>query len=115
MGEASNKIIGKLKVGSDTLATLEGHWDQDIYIRDRSTGVCAYLCLCSTLTLNDGNKGITVYIRYRQRLSFCLQESHLFWSPTAEVKAQRLRRFTVPVDHQEDMESERYGEAVFEG
>ncbi|XP_011413025.3 oxysterol-binding protein-related protein 8 isoform X5 [Magallana gigas] len=72
MGEASNKIIGKLKVGSDTLATLEGHWDQDIYIRDRSTG-----------------------------------ESHLFWSPTVEVKAQRLRRFTVPVDHQEDMESER--------
>lgn len=31
-----------------------------------------------------------------------------------EVKAQRLRRFTVPVDHQEDMESERYAEAVFE-
>lgn len=61
MGEASNKIIGKLKVGSDTLATLEGHWDQDIYIRDRSTGVCAYLCLCTTITLNDGNKGIMVY------------------------------------------------------
>lgn len=39
MGEASNKIIGKLKVGSDTLATLEGHWDQEIYIRDRATGV----------------------------------------------------------------------------
>lgn len=46
--------------------------------------------------------------------SVCLQESHLFWSPTVEVKAQRLRRFTVPVDHQEDMESERYAEAVFE-
>nr|XP_022335054.1 oxysterol-binding protein-related protein 8-like isoform X4 [Crassostrea virginica] len=72
MGEASNKIIGKLKVGSDTLATLEGHWDQEIYIRDRATG-----------------------------------ESHLFWSPTSEVKSQRLKRYTVPIDHQEEMESER--------
>ncbi|XP_048731335.2 oxysterol-binding protein-related protein 8-like isoform X2 [Ostrea edulis] len=72
MGEASNKITGKLKVGTDTLATLEGHWDQEIYIKDKITG-----------------------------------ETHLFWSPTLEVRTQRLRRFTVPVDHQEDMESER--------
>lgn len=84
MGEASNKIIGKLKVGSDTLATLEGHWDQDIYIRDRSTGVCAYLCLCTILALNDRNKGITVYkiqtmviilYVYRSPICFGVQQS----------------------------------------
>ena len=36
------------------------------------------------------------------------QESKIFWSPTADVKASRLKRFTVPIDIQGDMESERY-------
>ncbi|MRA76005.1 hypothetical protein GH890_31720, partial [Bacillus thuringiensis] len=31
--EASNKMIGKIKLGSETLATLDGHWDQEVYIR----------------------------------------------------------------------------------
>ncbi|KAJ8298836.1 hypothetical protein KUTeg_022896 [Tegillarca granosa] len=70
-GEASNKIVGKLKMGTDTLATFEGHWDQEIYIKDKLTG-----------------------------------ETHLFWNPTNEVKAQRLKRYTVPVDEQD------YGERL---
>jgi hypothetical protein len=45
MGEASNKITGKLKVGTDTLATLEGHWDQEIHIKDKITGVGNQFCL----------------------------------------------------------------------
>ena len=39
-GEASNRISGRLKLGSQTLATLDGHWDQEIFIKDKSTGVC---------------------------------------------------------------------------
>ena len=38
-GEASNRITGKIKLGTETLCTLEGHWDQDIYIKDKRTGV----------------------------------------------------------------------------
>ena len=32
-------MIGKIKLGSETLATLEGHWDQEVYMRDKATGV----------------------------------------------------------------------------
>ena len=40
-------------------------------------------------------------------LIFPLQESKIFWSPTADMKASRLKRYTVPVELQGDMESER--------
>lgn len=36
-----------------------------------------------------------------------LQESLLFFNPTPEVKRQRMKRYTVPVDAQEEFESER--------
>ena len=26
-------------MGSDTLANIDGHWDQDIFIKDKATGV----------------------------------------------------------------------------
>ncbi|XP_067656218.1 oxysterol-binding protein-related protein 8-like isoform X1 [Haliotis asinina] len=71
-GEASNRITGKLKLGLDTLYTLEGHWDQEIYIKDKSTG-----------------------------------EQELFWNPTPEIKSQRLKRYTLPIETQGEMESER--------
>ncbi|XP_060596542.1 oxysterol-binding protein-related protein 8-like isoform X3 [Ruditapes philippinarum] len=72
IGEASNKIVGKLKMGSDTLAHIDGHWDQEIYIKDKVTG-----------------------------------ESSLFFAPTPDVKAARLKKYTVPIEIQTDMESER--------
>ncbi|KAL3841612.1 hypothetical protein ACJMK2_019727 [Sinanodonta woodiana] len=72
IGEASNKIAGKFKVGSDTLATLEGYWDNEVYFKDKMTG-----------------------------------ESSQFWCPNAEVKARRLKRYTVPIEIQNDNESER--------
>ena len=31
----------------------------------------------------------------------------MFWNPTADVKCNRLKRFTVPVDTQKEHESER--------
>ena len=39
IGEVSNKISGKIKMGQDTLAYLDGHWDQDIFIKDKATEV----------------------------------------------------------------------------
>ncbi len=38
-GEASNCISGKLKLGDETLATLDGHWDGEIFIKERGSGV----------------------------------------------------------------------------
>ncbi|KAK7084056.1 Oxysterol-binding protein-related protein 8 [Halocaridina rubra] len=36
--DANNMISGKLKLGKDTLATLEGHWDGKITFTDKRTG-----------------------------------------------------------------------------
>ncbi|XP_052245165.1 oxysterol-binding protein-related protein 8-like isoform X3 [Dreissena polymorpha] len=77
IGEASNRISGKIKMGSDTLASIEGHWDQEIYIKDKATG-----------------------------------ESSVFFAPTPEVRARRLKRYTVPIELQGEMESERLWKKV---
>jgi len=33
-----NLVVGKIKLGKETLATLEGHWDTEITIKDKKTG-----------------------------------------------------------------------------
>lgn len=75
--EQINCITGRLRLGKETLATLEGYWDGVIYIKDRRTG-----------------------------------EQQVFWNPTATVRKSRLQRFTVPVDQQDDFESERLWQHV---
>ncbi|CAD5122142.1 DgyrCDS10592 [Dimorphilus gyrociliatus] len=78
-GEASNRIVGKVKFGHEALACIEGHWDDEIFIKEKSSN-----------------------------------EQSLFWSPTPEIKSKRLKRFTVPVESQSDMESERLWRLVSE-
>ena len=39
MGEASNRVTGKLKLGDETLASVDGKWDQEIHIKDKRTEV----------------------------------------------------------------------------
>lgn len=34
-----NAIAGKLKLGRETLGTIEGHWDNRIIFKDRRTAV----------------------------------------------------------------------------
>ncbi|XP_078423753.1 oxysterol-binding protein-related protein 8 isoform X1 [Cetorhinus maximus] len=34
-----NQIVGKIKLGSEVLATLQGHWDGEVMINDKKTGV----------------------------------------------------------------------------
>ncbi|KAG8230009.1 hypothetical protein J437_LFUL008450, partial [Ladona fulva] len=70
--EQTNAISGRLKLGKETLATIEGHWDSSVFIRDKRTG-----------------------------------EEQLFWSVTPEIRARRLKRYTVPIEHQGEFESER--------
>ncbi|BFZ04833.1 hypothetical protein BsWGS_07872 [Bradybaena similaris] len=71
-GESANRITGCIRMGSEVLCTFEGHWDQQIYIKE--------------LTNRD---------------------QVVFWDPCAEVRARRLKKYTVPVDLQRDNESER--------
>ena len=42
--EQTNAISGRLKLGKETLATIEGYWDGSIFIKDRRTGVNTLLC-----------------------------------------------------------------------
>ncbi|XP_059488912.1 oxysterol-binding protein-related protein 8-like isoform X2 [Neocloeon triangulifer] len=72
-----NLISGRLKLGKETFATIDGFWDGEITIKDRRTG-----------------------------------EEQIFWSPTPEMKAKRLKRCTVPLTHQGEFESERLWQHV---
>ena len=36
---SSNKISGKIKLANETLYTIDGRWDQEIFFKDRATGV----------------------------------------------------------------------------
>jgi len=38
-----NKICGKLRLGKEVLATIDGYWDGVINITDKRTGVCFFL------------------------------------------------------------------------
>jgi len=46
--DTTNAIIGKLKLGRETVATLEGHWDNKIVLKDKLTGVCGGICVVRT-------------------------------------------------------------------
>ncbi|KAL3289902.1 hypothetical protein HHI36_023287 [Cryptolaemus montrouzieri] len=72
-----NCISGKLKLGNETLATLEGCWDGAITLKDKRTG-----------------------------------EQSVFWNPTDKVRKSRLMRYTVPIDKQDEYESERLWQHV---
>lgn len=75
--ESTNLVTGKLKLGKQTLATINGHWDGTIKIKDTRTN----------------------------------EESVLF-SATPETKQQRLKRFTVQLESQNESESERLWQHV---
>ena len=109
-GEASNKLSGKIKLGSETLSTIDGHWDQEVYIKDKRTGVRKWTSLdaCSG-KLHPMPCAIFDFIcRISLSVSSPTQDTQLFWNPTPEVKQKRLKRYTVPVDAQGEFESERF-------
>ncbi|XP_015790087.1 oxysterol-binding protein-related protein 8 [Tetranychus urticae] len=70
--ELCNNVVGKIKLGKETLCTLDGHWDTLIKVKDKRTG----------------------------------QES-ILWEVTSDVRNARLKRHLVPLDSQEDFESEK--------
>lgn len=41
--DTTNAVHGKLKLGRETIAHLEGHWDNKIILKDKQTGVSLHL------------------------------------------------------------------------
>ncbi|CAG5116373.1 unnamed protein product, partial [Candidula unifasciata] len=78
-GESANRITGRICMGSEVLCTFEGHWDQQIYIKELTN-----------------------------------REKVLFWDPSLETRSKRLLRYTVPLELQNDNESERLWAKVSE-
>lgn len=75
--ELCNLVTGKLKLGKETLFLIQGHWDGQIFLRDKRT-----------------------------------QEEQVLWHPTQEVRSKRLKRSTVPLELQQEYESERLWQHV---
>ncbi|XP_076971511.1 oxysterol-binding protein-related protein 5 isoform X2 [Tamandua tetradactyla] len=71
-----NQISGRIVSGEEVLASLVGHWDREVFIKEGS-----------------GN-------------------TQLFWNPTGETRRQRLTRYTVLLEEQMELESERLWQHV---
>ncbi|XP_014227907.1 oxysterol-binding protein-related protein 8 [Trichogramma pretiosum] len=72
-----NMVVGRIKLGKETLASISGYWDGQINITDKRT-----------------------------------EQETVFFHSTPEVRMQRLKKYTVPLDHQGPWESEKLWLAV---
>ncbi|XP_043462692.1 oxysterol-binding protein-related protein 8 isoform X3 [Leptopilina heterotoma] len=72
-----NQVVGRIRLGKETLANISGYWDGQIMITDKRSG-----------------------------------QENLFFNPTPEVRWNRLKKFTVPLENQGSWESERLWLAV---
>jgi len=77
--DAMNAIAGKIRLGSETLADIDGHWDSAIYITDRQTGV-----------------------------------KECVWKADTHIIKERLQQWEVPLEKQEEFESQRLWSKVAE-
>ncbi|XP_046414646.1 oxysterol-binding protein-related protein 8 isoform X1 [Neodiprion pinetum] len=75
--EHMNQVVGRIRLGKETLATISGYWDGQITITDKRTGT-----------------------------------ESVFFNPTAEIRKNRLKKYTVPLEQQGDWESENLWQAV---
>ena len=37
-GELTNAVSGRIKIGKETIAVIDGHWDDKVTITDKKTG-----------------------------------------------------------------------------
>ncbi|XP_043254038.1 oxysterol-binding protein-related protein 8 isoform X2 [Colletes gigas] len=78
--EQMNLVVGSIRLGKETLATISGYWDGQILITDKRTG-----------------------------------QENVFFNPTPEVRRNRLKKYTVPMEHQDSWESEKLWYDVTQG
>ncbi|MGH0122819.1 UNVERIFIED_CONTAM: hypothetical protein FKN15_003306 [Acipenser sinensis] len=72
IGSSVNMISGRILLGDELQATIDGHWDGEVFLCEKSSG-----------------------------------DRSVFWSPTPEVRRQRLKRQVVHLGNQGEFESER--------
>ncbi|XP_053417023.1 oxysterol-binding protein-related protein 5 isoform X2 [Nycticebus coucang] len=72
-----NQISGKIMSGDDVLASLTGHWDSDVFIKEEGSS-----------------------------------SPELFWTPDRAARGRRLKRYTVLLEEQTELESERLWQHV---
>lgn len=75
--ELMNQVVGRIRLGKETLTTISGYWDGLILITDKRTG-----------------------------------QENIFFNPTTEIRKNRLRKYTVPLECQGQWESEKLWYAV---
>lgn len=119
--EQTNLISGRLKLGKETLATIDGYWDSIIYIKDRRTGVSVRFFITKHRRAKKKYFHITSWLFYafvllslirRVICNFPPKEEQVLFNPNPTVRKTRLRRYTVPVDQQGEFESERLWQHV---
>ncbi|CAG0900850.1 unnamed protein product [Darwinula stevensoni] len=111
----SASILAKSKFyGNSTSAILEGIARLTLLPRGEEYLMTLPYAHCKglfmgTLTLELGGKvNISCDTTgYCAELEFKLKMKEVLWSPTAEMRAQRLKRFLVPLDQQGQWESEK--------
>ncbi|GAB1598485.1 Hypothetical predicted protein [Argonauta hians] len=78
-GEASNRIVGRIKMGSDTLAVIEGHWDQEVFIKDKRSEEIQLFWNPTPEVISQRLKRYTVPLDQQQA-----KESEFLWRKVTE-------------------------------
>lgn len=98
-----NQISGKITSGEEVLARLTGHW-----VRPRLRAGAGGWAQTPEATAGTSDPPARLG---QDREVFIKEEGRggadLFWNPSEEVRSQRLKRYTVLLGEQMELESER--------
>ena len=87
-GELTNAVSGRIKIGKETIAVIEGHWDETVTITDKKTGHKEVLwqvsqsekyCLESNFTVQPVRTCPII------KLEIAVQVTEIFSRPTVQV------------------------------
>lgn len=99
-----NQISGKITSGEEVLARLTGHWVRPASGQAWAGGRARAPEAMAGTSDPPGHLG-------QDREVFIKEEGRggpeLFWNPSEEVRRQRLKRYTVLLEEQTELESER--------
>ena len=63
-GELTNAVSGRIKIGKETIAVLDGHWDDTVTIKDKKTGQEEILWQVSSRVLSIGLARTLIFLQY---------------------------------------------------
>lgn len=107
-----NQISGKISVGDELLATVDGHWVR-AFIPQAATSVSL---LSSSVSISlchlfNGTERVATFCGIQDSEVFIhekrLGQQETLWNPTPDIRSSRLKRQVVQIDQQGEFESER--------